>query len=136
MLRGAGAGEFEMYVVNFAALVDRELSRSEFAYGKIIKLFRRPAGRRRERIYIVMEISSLLTRSPELRHHRVRIAGHSDDEQLVYAVSVGRTLYTFNVSDFMTLHSAYMAEGRAHAGIIFGNSNVTASESRCGVCDA
>lgn len=48
------------------------------------------------------------------------LAGRSDDEQLAYAVSVGRTLYTFNVSDFMTLHSAYMAEGRAHAGIIFG----------------
>jgi len=48
------------------------------------------------------------------------LAGLPDDEQLAYAASAGRTLYTFNVSDFMTLHSAFMAEGRAHAGIIFG----------------
>ncbi len=48
------------------------------------------------------------------------LAAHSDEEQLAYAASTGRTLYTFNVSDFMTLHSAYMAEGRAHAGIVFG----------------
>jgi len=46
------------------------------------------------------------------------LIAHSDDEQLAYAASVGRTLYTFNVSDFIQLHSAYMAEG--HAGIIFG----------------
>ncbi len=48
------------------------------------------------------------------------LIAHSDDEQLAYAASVGRTLYTFNVSDFIQLHSAYMAEGHAHAGIIFG----------------
>ena len=48
------------------------------------------------------------------------LASRSDDEQLAYASSVGRTLYTFNVSDFMTLHSAYMGAGRTHAGIIFG----------------
>ena len=48
------------------------------------------------------------------------LAGRPDDEQLAYASSVGRTLYTFNVGDFMTLHSAYMAAGRTHAGIIFG----------------
>ncbi len=48
------------------------------------------------------------------------LAGRSDDEQLAYAVSAGRTLYTFNVSDFMILHSAYMAEGREHTGIVFG----------------
>lgn len=48
------------------------------------------------------------------------LVAHSDEEQLAYAASVGRTLYTFNVGDFMTLHSAYIAEGRTHAGIIFG----------------
>ncbi len=48
------------------------------------------------------------------------LAGRPDDEQLLYAGSVGRTLYTFNIGDFMAIHSAYMAEGRAHAGIIFG----------------
>jgi hypothetical protein len=49
-----------------------------------------------------------------------QLIAHSDEEQLAYAASVRRTLYTFNVSDFMRLHSAYMAEGRTHAGIIFG----------------
>ncbi len=38
------------------------------------------------------------------------LVGHSDIEQLAYAASAGRTLYTFNISDFMSLHSAYMAE--------------------------
>ncbi len=49
------------------------------------------------------------------------LIAHSDDEQLAYAGSVGRTLYTFNVSDFMRLHSVYMAAGQTHAGIIFGH---------------
>ncbi len=48
------------------------------------------------------------------------LVGHPDDEQLAYASSVGRTLYTFNVGDFIRLHSAYMAAGQTHAGIIFG----------------
>lgn len=48
------------------------------------------------------------------------LAGHSDEEQLAYASSVGRTLYTFSVGDFTALHSAYMTEGKTHAGIIFG----------------
>ncbi len=48
------------------------------------------------------------------------LVAHSDEEQLAYAASVGRTLYTFNIGDFMTLQSAYIAEGRTHAGIIFG----------------
>lgn len=30
-------------------------------------------------------------------------------------------IYTFNVGDFMQLHGEYMADGRAHAGIIFGD---------------
>jgi len=48
------------------------------------------------------------------------LAGRPDDEQLAYAASAGRTLYTFNVSDFIQLHSAYMVAGQTHAGIIFG----------------
>lgn len=49
-----------------------------------------------------------------------KLAGHSDEGQLTYAGSVGRTLYTFNVGDFIALHSAYMTAGKTHAGIIFG----------------
>ena len=41
-----------------------------------------------------------------------------DDEQLAYAARHERSLYSFNVADFMSLHTAYMAEGKHHAGII------------------
>lgn len=43
----------------------------------------------------------------------------SDAEQLVYAATQGRTLFSFNTGDFMSLHVAYMTEGKHHAGIIF-----------------
>jgi hypothetical protein len=43
---------------------------------------------------------------------------HPDDEQLSYAASHERALYSFNVSDFAALHTRYMVEGKHHAGII------------------
>ena len=46
--------------------------------------------------------------------------GLTDAEQLEYAALNGRVLYTFNTSDFYRLHSDYVAQGRDHAGIIFG----------------
>jgi Domain of unknown function (DUF5615) len=42
----------------------------------------------------------------------------SDEEQLVLATNQQRVLYTFNVGDFCKLHSAYMAKGQTHSGII------------------
>lgn len=42
----------------------------------------------------------------------------SDPEQLAHAAANGRTLYSFNVGDFASLHAAYLAEGKAHSGII------------------
>lgn len=44
-----------------------------------------------------------------------------DDQHLAYASVAGRVLYTFNVGDFMNLHSEYIASGKTHAGIIFGD---------------
>lgn len=44
-----------------------------------------------------------------------------DDQHLAYASAAGRALYTFNVGDFINLHSEYMASGKTHAGIIFGD---------------
>src|SRR3982074_3153080 len=41
-----------------------------------------------------------------------------DEEQLKYAIRHGLTLYSFNVSDFMTLHRSCVEEGKQHAGII------------------
>src|SRR4051812_5720825 len=42
----------------------------------------------------------------------------SDADHLEWAAAAGRVLCTFNVGDFWTLHSTYLAEGRNHAGII------------------
>jgi len=44
----------------------------------------------------------------------------ADEEHLKYAIASERTLYSFNVSDFMALHTSYLAAGKPHAGIILG----------------
>ena len=41
-----------------------------------------------------------------------------DPEQLEYATTQGRSIYTFNMSDFCRLHSEWLAVQREHAGII------------------
>ena len=41
-----------------------------------------------------------------------------DEEQLEFARSQGRVLFSFNVSHFCHLHSEYLSHGRLHAGII------------------
>jgi len=42
----------------------------------------------------------------------------SDPEQLAFAVSEKRALLSFNVRDFVLLHSRYVAEGKVHYGVI------------------
>ncbi|WP_107668738.1 DUF5615 family PIN-like protein [Cyanothece sp. BG0011] len=44
--------------------------------------------------------------------------GVSDLEQLDYATSKKRVLFSFNRRDFYRLHSQYLAEGKSHQGII------------------
>ena len=39
----------------------------------------------------------------------------------MWAVQRGRTIYTYNASDFCRLHSELLREGRHHAGIIVGD---------------
>jgi len=46
------------------------------------------------------------------------LRGKGDDAQLEWAAAHGRTLYTFNVSDFCRLHRNYLENGKEHAGII------------------
>ncbi len=41
-----------------------------------------------------------------------------DDDQLSYATSVGRVLFSYNRTDFRRLHAAYLRSGRQHGGII------------------
>lgn len=44
--------------------------------------------------------------------------GESDEAQLIWATVQGRVLYSSNIGDFCRLHNDFIAEGRAHAGII------------------
>lgn len=44
--------------------------------------------------------------------------GISDAEQLAFAVSLERTIFTFNRGDFVRLHAEYLRRGQTHAGII------------------
>jgi hypothetical protein len=46
--------------------------------------------------------------------------GRSDEEQLAFAASQGRTILSFNVGHFNRLHGEYLRSGREHAGIILG----------------
>jgi hypothetical protein len=41
-----------------------------------------------------------------------------DAEQLAFAAANGRTIFSFNVGDFMRLHAQYMRENRHHQGIV------------------
>jgi len=42
----------------------------------------------------------------------------SDPEQLEFAAKSGRAIYTGNLHDFPTLHSAWIVSEKSHAGII------------------
>lgn len=50
--------------------------------------------------------------------NEIGLDGYPDDQQLEYATSQGRVLYSCNVSDFTALHTIYLTEGLSHAGII------------------
>lgn len=43
--------------------------------------------------------------------------GQTDEEQLNWAIQAGRTIITFNVAHFASLHTHWLASGRHHAGI-------------------
>src|SRR5215470_3802072 len=57
-----------------------------------------------------------------------------DQDHLAFAASQSRALYSFNAGDYLALHSAYLTQGRHHAGIILVHSNATALASRCAAC--
>lgn len=44
--------------------------------------------------------------------------GVRDEQQLAFAATQDRSLYTANVADFARLHDRWMREGRHHAGVI------------------
>jgi hypothetical protein len=42
----------------------------------------------------------------------------TDEDHLEHATAQGHVLYSYNVGDYFRLHTAFLREGRAHAGII------------------
>lgn len=50
--------------------------------------------------------------------HDSELINSPDERQLEYATASERVLYSFNVSDYMALHVAYVSAGRHHAGLI------------------
>jgi hypothetical protein len=48
------------------------------------------------------------------------LAGCKDPAQFEHAAREGRVLYTFNVGDFLRLHTEYLSERRNHAGLVLG----------------
>lgn len=76
------------------------------------------------RLYIDEDVHE--SAAPALRRHgydvlTVREAGRrafSDSEQLAYAAEQNRALFSFNVTDYIALHLAYLSQEREHAGII------------------
>ncbi len=53
-----------------------------------------------------------------LTANEVGNVGIDDAEQLAFAVSQNRTVFTFNRGDFARLHAEYLRSGRNHIGII------------------
>lgn len=53
-----------------------------------------------------------------LTAHEANMLGASDGEQLAYAVAQGRVILTFNVRDYVQLHTEYLNQGKSHAGIV------------------
>ncbi len=50
--------------------------------------------------------------------HELGHYGWSDVEHLACAAAEGRTVFTFNASDYVALHKEYLTGGKTHAGII------------------
>lgn len=44
--------------------------------------------------------------------------GATDAEQLPFAAALRRTLYSFNVGDFASLHREYLRQGMRHFGVV------------------
>lgn len=58
--------------------------------------------------------------------------GLPDEEQLNFATNNGRVLFTYNVGDFIKLHSNFIKQGRDHQGIIV-SKQVTISQALNGL---
>jgi Domain of unknown function (DUF5615) len=43
---------------------------------------------------------------------------YSDAQQLAYAMGLGRVVYSFNIRDYMLIHTRLLEAGASHAGLI------------------
>jgi hypothetical protein len=56
------------------------------------------------------------------------MAERLDEDLLEYASAEGRVLYTCNISDFNHLHTAWLSEGKSHAGMILCRQHYSIGE--------
>ena len=61
---------------------------------------------------LVAEGMDIATAASEL------MRGRPDEDQLAFAASIRRSIFTFNTRDFARLHASWLHDGRHHAGII------------------
>lgn len=56
--------------------------------------------------------------------------GRADREQLEFASTTGRVLFTGNQGDFARLHSEWVARGASHAGIVVRTRGLISPEAQ------
>ncbi|MDP2166749.1 MAG: DUF5615 family PIN-like protein [Thermodesulfovibrionales bacterium] len=71
-----------------------------------------------EDVHKKLAVSLRLKGYDVLSAHEVKNSGSSDVQQLEYAVSEGRAIFTFNNADFSRLHKEYLEKGKSHFGIL------------------
>jgi len=60
--------------------------------------------------------------------HEIKEWGIRDKEQLDFAISQKRAIFTFNVGDYVILHKQYLKSNKKHYGIII-SKQLTLSET-------
>jgi hypothetical protein len=76
------------------------------------------------RLYLDEDVHKRVAAAPRLRHFDIIAASEAarrvlaDLEQLVFAASNGRAIFTYNARDFIRLHFDWMKCGKSHFGII------------------
>ncbi len=76
------------------------------------------------RLYLDEDVHKRVASALRLRRfdvvsaHEVGRWGLSDAEQLTYAATEGRALFTYNTPDYLRLHLNWLQRGQEHYGII------------------
>lgn len=76
------------------------------------------------RLYLDEDVHKRVASALRLRRfdvvsaHEVGRWGLSDAEQLTYAATAGRALFTYNTPDYLRLHLDWLQRGQEHYGII------------------